>query len=459
MKYLSSIVFLAVLWRIIICVLSWNDIVFIAPEKSISIVYQRSAYLIAMGYGYAQTLPGSPSYEALSAKIDSINSGKEVVLELSSKDGLYFTQHYPPGWSIIGSILYKFTGLPIRWSMQFFGILVDAIGLVFFYLLSAKLLNRKFANTVSVIYALYPPIAVASVALTPDSYILTIAIITSYLFCRFIEMRDNASIILIGIITGIGAYFRSDMILLPVFLSLLLFGYKQPMAKTIKNWVTLNLVIAGLAFIVIMPWGIYNLNTHHRFTLSSTALGGTLVTGLAAFPNPWNLGPSDIDRQKEARENGIHTPFEANGDQFFKNKFKSYITEQPLYYLKSMLKRSVYFVAAPYTWGLKKPDKVVAFSKLRSDGELLNSVKYILSTFWSEAISAIVSFLSLVCLLIFSRSGNLLIKLCGLNILHVYLTHIPIHTAPNYTLPIIFCNILIVTYSIFVFLRINPESK
>lgn len=439
----------ALVFRLSIALLGWNDVFFRSPEKSIAITYERSAYLISNGYGYSQVIPGSKSYFQLSEKIDSLNTGQVPNFKTLSQEAVYPTQHYPPGYSLIGALFNRLTSLPYRYIMQAFTIIVDLLSLILFYNLALKLFSgSKPKSKISTWgYALYPPIAFSSTALTPDSIMLFFVFAISLVFLNSQKKNYWISVIVIGMLNGLGAYFRSDLLLFPAFLSII-WLLEAPSLFSVAKIIRFNIVVGALSFLILLPWGLRNERVNDNFNITSTSLGGTLVTGLGAFPNPWELGPSDIDRKKEAEQVGIKTPFEKNGDTYFKSKFKSYVAEKPFYYVKSLFMRSAFFVAAPYYWGNKKVNRTKSFSSIKRDGKILESFTYIIKVFWGELLSAIISLTSFIVLilLIFTESRSLLTYFISVNYFHVFLTHIPIHAATNYVYPIIFCNILLLVH-------------
>lgn len=448
-KEIKWVLIVALIFRASIAFLGWNDILFKSPEKSIAITYERSAYLIANGYGYSQVIPGTESYFQLSGKIDSVNTGSIPNFRVLSRESIYPTQHYPPGYSFVGALGNRLTSLSYRHIMQAFSIAIDLLSLIVFYLLSLKLFegSKPKSTNSAWVYALYPPIAYSSTALTPDSIMLFFILAISLIFLKIQKNNYWSSVLAIGILNGLGAYFRSDLLLFPAFLSIL-WLLKTPSFFSISKIIRFNLTVGALSFLILLPWGLRNERVNDNFNITSTSLGGTLVTGLGAFPNPWGVGPSDIDRKREAEQVGIKTPFEKNGDTYFKSKFREYVTDDPLYYTKSLVMRSVYFIAAPYYWGNKKANRTKSFSSIKREGKILESASYIIRVFWGELLSAIISlnsFLVLILLMFIDRRSSFTYFIF-LNYLHVFLTHIPIHAATNYVYPIIFCNVLLLVH-------------
>lgn len=411
---------------------------FKTPDKSISVVYQREAYLYAWGYGFSQTIPGSQAYKDLEAKRDSVNIGKNVSHPHISPDGLYPTSHYPPGWAVTGAFLYNVFNVPIVDLMTILSILFDLMALWFFIRLLSFFFSSGFVFWCAILYSIFPPILFLQTIGAADSFMPGFIILISYLFFYSEKSTKKNKLlywVLIGVLTGVSALFRSDYFLFSFFLSLLLWlGQKQ-----IIQFLKYNFTVGIIGVIILLPWALRNKNLYGKLNFTSTSLGGTLVTGLATFDNPWKLGPSDFDRGNEALQADIKTPFEENGNEFFLKKYKMYVKENPGYFWKAVLYRTVYFILAPYDWGIAK-DKKFSFTEIRNHGNIISKFGLILKEKFFNFLSigfSFVSFFSLLLLLIKPVRIKKFRDFAFLTVGYVYLSHVFIHMTANYTLPII----------------------
>ena len=351
-KVIFKIMVLALLCRGIYFIAVYKTDLLKSPEQSISVVFQRAAYLYAWGYGYSQTLPGSEAYKDLNRNKEAVYQGVKITHPVISSNGLYPTSHYPPGWSLTGAFLYKLFGYPVLESMIVLSILFDLVALFFFIKLLANFFSKKIVFWSAILYSIFPPILYLQVNGSADSFMPGFIILMAYLFYysqNLHSAKRMAVWILIGLLTGISALYRSDYFLYPFFLSFILIpGYQFFL------FFKYNFTIGIVAVLVLLPWAIRNKHVTGKINFTSTSLGGTLITGLATFPNPWKLGPSDLDRETEASAVGIKTPFEENGNKFFIEKYKLYVSEKPCFFLKALVFRTFYFFMAPYDWGFQK---------------------------------------------------------------------------------------------------------
>ncbi len=393
MRKLFWILVIGAILRIIIAILGWTTTIFESYDNSITVVYQRSAYLVAFGYGYEQTLPDSPSYYALEESISKINNREPYTTELP-EEGRYYTSHYPPGYPLIGALLFKITGFPICYLLQILGILCDMLTMYLLFKLTAMYVDNRVALLSVLIYSISPQAISLSVSMTPDSLMPLLVVSICYIFSGYYKKPSFKYIIWLGIINGLGGYFRSDFVLLPFAFTLIyLFKFKS------INWPQLiryNVSVAFISLVILTPWAQSNKNQYNEFNPTSTSLGATLVTGVSILPNQWGLGTTDFDRFEEAQAQGFDSPFEFEANNYFKKKFTEYVKENPFYYLKTCLYRTVYFIFAPHSWGIEHNKYEKSFSQVKNEGTIKQSFFYLLSTYWSQLISSLVSFLSFI---------------------------------------------------------------
>lgn len=466
-KVIFKIILLALVCRGIYFVVAFKTDILKSPGQSISVVYQRAAYLYAWGYGYSQTLPGSEAYQDLNKNKEAVYQGLKITHPVISPNGLYPTSHYPPGWPLTGAFLYKIFGFPVLESMIVLSILFDLIALYFLIKLLSNFFSLQLVLWSAILYSIFPPILYLQVNGSADSFMPGFIILMAYLFyySENLKARKKFGVwILIGLLTGVSALYRSDYFLFPFFLSFLLLTRSLKFMPFFKY----NFTIGIVAVLVLLPWAIRNKELTGKMNFTSTSLGGTLVTGLATFPNPWKLGPSDYDREAEALKAGITTPFEANGDQFFRKQYEIYVSQNPGYFFKAIIYRTFYFFLAPYDWGFKK-DKSFAFVDIRNKGNILSSIGIIIKEKFFNFISvgfSLISFFSLFVLLLKPSYNKKFRNFCLITVGYVYLSHVFIHMTANYTLPIISIQIpLFILGILFLFSRkkyetaIHPASK
>lgn len=422
-----------------------------SPDASMSVMYVRSAYLLAAGLGYSQTIPGSPAYksiEGVGGLKETARDGKRITLEtggLVPADGLYPETLHPPGWSILGAIFHRATGLPVWLVMQILGILFDLAACGILYGLTLNVLKKhKIAATATLLYALFPPFAYASVRLQPIGFVCFFVLLETAIVLSAARRKGRLKFTLYalcGVLLGVSAYFRPDYLLLGPFLMAGVWWNER------RYWQPLVLAV-GMTIIsvaVLSPWAYRNHEQLGRWVFTSTSAGATLITGLGGYPNPWGFGPSDIDRAKEASAQGISTPWSSEADLYFRKTFVEAIKSHPGAYIGILLRKSWMPLAPPHDWGLTSTTRKRPFYEIRREGKVFDNLKYVIHTYWSRALSSAIMLLGNLGLLliVFKEPARrkdmvfLILVILYAAFSHVFTVMFPIYILPAAFVPLI----------------------
>jgi len=425
---------------------------FISPAKTMSIMYVRSAYALAAGLGYAQTIPGSDAGRDVNAMVTRAEGG-ELVTPASGKnvarDGLYPEMLHPPGWSLIAAGLHRGLRLPVRPAMQFLTALVDvsACGLLC-WLVWLCLGNVRTALAASALYAVFVPLCAAAANLRPIGFMPFFTILATAMIvmgAKSSGVRRALYYALCGLTIGVASYFRPDFLLLGPFFFLGLCIYHRRFWRSLAAGVA----ILAVSMAVLLPWARRNHAVCGRWIFTSCGAGCTLITGLGAFQNPWGFGPSDLDRGREAAEQGFKTAFSPEADVYFRKVFFRAVREHPWAYVKIVARRAVQPIAAPYGMGLKLQARTRSFSSLRSQGTITENLGYLIKAFWPRLTMAAVSLVSLVCMIFMvfrERRRRGLIWFMVLVPVYAASSHMFSHMAPYYLLPGVFAQLTGLAY-------------
>ena len=442
-KRLLIVLAVAMVCRIAYAFLVWHG-TFVSPDETMSKMYVRSAYMVAAGIGYYQVYPpASPGRRDVLRLVEEARQGKVITPETAgdiSREGLYPELLHPPGWSVVAAGLHRVFRQPVWLVMQALTIGVDvaACGLLYWLVLLC-LGNQRVAVVASVIYAVFPTLCYATVNLRPlgfMSFFMILATICAVLAGKSAGGKKWVYYVACGVVLGLSVYFRPDFLLLGPFFILGFWLCER------RFWMP---VVAGVAILVVslavlFPWAHRNHQVCGRWIFTSCGAGCTLVTGLGTYPNPWGFGPSDIDRGREARAQGLKTPFCPEADLYFRKVFAEAVKEHPLAYAKIVAKRIPQAVATPYSWGLKRKGKI-SFTELRTGGKILEKLPYIVRTFGARLSMAVLSFISLICsiaMFLRERKRHVLIVFPLLVPGYAALSHLFTHMAPYYLLPGVF---------------------
>jgi hypothetical protein len=148
--------------------------------------------------------------------------------------------------------------------------------------------------------------------------------------------------LLTGIAAGIVANFRSDFLLLTlfVFTAATLAGLiNSPKKESLDKIKSLAIVFA-VTLLTLLPWGIYNQINGEGFRLTSSNGGGVATISLGQLPgNSWGITPRDefLVRYMESNSNETASPFDPTSDRLFWELFIDSIIDDPTEFAKKML--------------------------------------------------------------------------------------------------------------------------
>jgi hypothetical protein len=200
----------------------------------------------------------------------------------------------------------------------------------------------------------------------------------------------------------------------------------------------------ALAFALLLPWAWRNHGLCERWIFTSTSVGATLVSGLGAHNNPWKFGHLDEDRAREARAQGMDSPWDSKADIYFRSVFLRAVLDDPGAYAVSILKRIPLGLAAPQSFGFANPLKTQTFSEVRAaSGKDRYSIirenpRYVLLAYWDVLLIALLNIMGFVgcCVMVVrEREKRALVLLLFMPHLYSLATHLITNMEPRYLLP------------------------
>lgn len=351
----------------------------IRPQSTLSQMYFLQGCGIASGHGYVR--PVTPSAYRQFSRICETP-------DLRLGEGFEPETAHPPGMPLLVAAVFQIIPSDHHLVVQLVNIALDAIGVALLYAMSNRLFSSIVALLAGTLFALSPPLAYASVSMTPDGLITVFVLGSAYCVVRAAGCRAHSPsygrvlneralrtsawqgrtwlwLAAAGTILGVGSYLRPDFILLPVFLALGLWIYTRQAFRSFCALALMQILVLA----VLSPWAHRNHALTGRWVFSSTMVGAVLITGLGEFSNPWGFGQLDEDRGEQAARQGLSSPWNSEADVFFRRLFVDSVTANPGAYLAAIAKRIPLMIATPYDSGLVNPWKGERLSELRRGGQ------------------------------------------------------------------------------------------
>jgi 4-amino-4-deoxy-L-arabinose transferase-like glycosyltransferase len=230
-----------------------------------------------------------------------------------------------------------------RWSyIQWIQIVLDTGMVLLVYWIGLQLAQqRRVALGAAALYALWP--GAILLAKTPSLETWACFVVISAL-ALFLWARDGpsrpAKLVLIGILIGVGMYFRPFVILLPFALAL-----ADVKRTTVRRTLESALVPTLVALVIIVPWTVRNAVEFHRFIPMRVGIGQALWEGLGERPNDFGAVNDDTAATEWAlaRRPDLE-PSTPAFDDFLLREALAAIVHHPLHYVELVLRRALFLL-------------------------------------------------------------------------------------------------------------------
>ncbi len=419
------------------------------PELTLTKGKIYNGYGLAAGHGYCEYYNDAQNHIInLGHKIDS---GEIEKVGPDSAKPLPSHTHYPnfrhpPGTSLLAWAFHRTFSGPADNYIRAFNILLNSFAAV----LLAKIctiLNRKIATLTTLLYIFCLPVLyhtaymASSTGSLPFFLIASVAAVFKGLQAN--TLRSFFWFALAGFSLGLSGYFRSDYIVVPIFMLPGLILVKRNVLFAISRTALMAVVIA----LTLLPWAYRNHELCGRWIFTSAIGPAAFYAGLGTSPNPWNLVTSDQNLHAEARKAGFTHAWSPLASNYFKQRFRQCISEHPSAWLKSIVSKIPYALATPYYWGFNWPERKETYMDFNAENldRFARFRKHpldMLMKFADRAVAAILVFVSFTgVILIFIQkpiSRGLLLIFLAPHICTIVM-HVLIHWESRYTVPSLFC--------------------
>jgi 4-amino-4-deoxy-L-arabinose transferase-like glycosyltransferase len=241
-----------------------------------------------------------------------------------------------PGVAVVLAGLWWLGGTNTYSSIQWLQILLDTSMVLLIYWIARKFgCGRGTAAAAGFLYAIWPGAIVVVKRPMLDTWagFFTIWLLAAFLLARA-RPHQRRWLVLLGLLTGVGIYFRPFLFFLPILLALLATpgggGWRRRFA-----WVALPSLVA---LCVLAPWTIRNYAEFHRFIPTRAGLGYALYEGIGQ-------ASSDNDATAYVQK---HRPglkgLAPESDSFLLRSAFETIRSHPLRYLHLIARRLAYLL-------------------------------------------------------------------------------------------------------------------
>jgi len=247
-----------------------------------------------------------------------------------------------PGLSVVLAGLWQATGSQRYSYVRWLQIVLEALMVLLVYWIALCLVQqRPVALAAAALYALWPGALVLAKTPSLDTWagFFTISVLALYVWARM-RPESIVRLVLLGVLVGIGVYFRPFILLLPIA-----FAVAERNRISRRRALQVALVPAAVAALIMTPWMIRNLMEFDRFIPMRVGIGQALWEGLGETPN--NFGAVNNDaatlRFVQAQRRDLEYPSPAFDDFLLRKSLRA-IRDHPLHYLELVIRRTLYLL-------------------------------------------------------------------------------------------------------------------
>jgi hypothetical protein len=191
---------------------------------------------------------------------------------------------HPPGYPLMMAAVYKIFGDSDS-ALQSIHIVLDAVAALLVFLLAYEMFSTVVATIAGLLVAISPQLAYHSIALLPDPVATVPLLLAAHFFWRAHKSPRVAYSAAAGVCVGISCWFRSNALLLPLFLAAIV-----PFLFARGNRLRHAVALVGGAIASILPVTIRNYLAFKTLIPLSLSAGITLVVGIGLFDKEKKFG-------------------------------------------------------------------------------------------------------------------------------------------------------------------------
>jgi hypothetical protein len=257
------------------------------------------------------------------------------------------------GYGVVLGLLWKLTNSFRFLDIQFLQIIIYTIVLLLYYQTCLLLFGDSFtAFLCSVVQLFFFPLLWLNVQPVRDIWAYYGSVILLYGIVQFLfsfkQPKSWIIIALCGALFSICQYIRPSAFLVLITLSAVSFLYAMYTKQT-KKIICMLIIIWFMNILFFwLPFAAYNMRAYNRFFVGP--VGQDLLEGLGEFENPWNYHLCDRWLASYIGEK-YHVKYGTpEFDDAAKQEFDAAFKENPLFYIRAIVKRIPRIILPALPW-------------------------------------------------------------------------------------------------------------
>ncbi|MFC1712111.1 ArnT family glycosyltransferase [Candidatus Poribacteria bacterium] len=277
-----------------------------------------------------------------------------------------FIAYAMPGQAILLAGTYYIFGEYRYIYLQVIQALVDSLSVFMLYSIAREFFGSKVALLSAFLFSIWFLEARLSVAALRDAWMQVLMLASLYFFLKGSQRERVLYYLLSGLSIALCVYFRSEVILLPLFYGSILLLRKRSFRSLVYNTSMMLIPIV----LLLSPWTIRNYVVFHKFIPTNVGLWIATWEGFGEFENDFGAVYSDAITYQQIRDAGHDVEYHSvECDSLFKPKVLDVMKNKTFWYVKVLIKRAIKIPRKGGPWGIQSIDRAVRdFEEFRAKG-------------------------------------------------------------------------------------------
>jgi hypothetical protein len=175
----------------------------------------------------------------------------------------------------------------------------------------------------------------------------------TYFFILGWKNRSTMSLVASGVIVALGSYFRSEILLLPVFLALALFVLERS-ERRLARFTLLGLIPVIL---LLLPWSLRNYAVFDRVIPTNSGLWMAMWQSFGEYQNDFGAVNNDMVTLQQMRALGYTEEYDTpEYDDLFRGRVLEVLRTRPGWVLWTAARRVARIPVQMHSWGIPQTD-------------------------------------------------------------------------------------------------------
>lgn len=267
-----------------------------------------------------------------------------------------FIAYMMPGQGILLSGTYRLFGDYRYIYLQSLQVIVDSIGVFLLFWLGSVMFGTKVGLITSFLFAVYIPEARLAISATRDAWMPMVYLSSACALVFAWKANVPRGWLILGLCVAVGAYFRSEILLLPFFALAAKFLIERRMRSILKPALFALVPI----LLLITPWSIRNSMVFDRFLPTNSGLWLALWQSFGEYENDFGAVNSDVVTFQQTREWGYTAAFDTpEYDDIFRERVIKVVSEKPAWVGWTMIRRLARIPFQMHAWGIGSTEDMV----------------------------------------------------------------------------------------------------